>query len=88
VEQATAAWAKGDRCDAAPKTERVTEHVRLEAYGNCAAGASVQLYVVEGGGHTWPGGKADVTLLGVTTHEVSATDVIWQFFASQPPLSR
>ena len=48
----------------------------------------MQLYVVQGGGHTWPGGHADVTLLGQTTHEVSATDLIWRFFISQPALSK
>lgn len=87
VEEATAAWARADGCDATPQRQQVTEHVRLEAFGGCRGHVAVQLYIVEGGGHTWPGGKADVVLLGVTTHEVSATDLIWQFFASQPRLS-
>ena len=49
----------------------------------CPAGAAVEFYIVEGGGHSWPGSKfseeiAPVT--GPTTFEVNATDVIWQFF--------
>lgn len=88
VEQAAAAWAKGDGCDANDRVSQVSEHVKLEAYGGCRGGVTVELYVVDGGGHTWPGARADVTLLGATTHEISGTDLIWQFFASQPILTR
>jgi polyhydroxybutyrate depolymerase len=37
--------------------------------------------VVEDGGHTWPG-SLDVPLLGETTREIDATDLIWEFFAA------
>ncbi len=87
VPQAMAAWAKGDGCDPTPKTEQVTAHVQLQAYSACDDGVAAQLYVVQGGGHTWPGARATVAFLGPTTREVSATDLIWNFFASQPPLS-
>jgi polyhydroxybutyrate depolymerase len=46
----------------------------------------VILYVVEEGGHTWPG-AIDVPGLGSTTHEISATDLIWEFFANQGALN-
>jgi len=50
----------------------------------CEEGAAVELYVVEGGGHTWPGAAIDVPVLGETTHEISATDLIWAFFENHP----
>jgi polyhydroxybutyrate depolymerase len=40
------------------------------------------LYVIDGGGHTWPG-SIDVARLGATTHEIYATDEIWDFFQAQ-----
>jgi len=86
VEQATADWATADGCGAAPATTQVTPHVKLEAYGGCSGGVAVRLYVIEGGGHTWPGAAIDVPL-GTTTHEIDATDLIWQFFAAAPPLA-
>ncbi|MHA7282682.1 hypothetical protein [Arthrobacter sp. TMS2-4] len=43
--------------------------------------AAVRQYVIVGGGHTWPGGKAaDFPRGGVTTTEISANDLIWNFF--------
>ncbi len=42
--------------------------------------AEVILYVVEGGGHTWPGRPFGGGLLGSYTLNMNANDVIWEFF--------
>jgi polyhydroxybutyrate depolymerase len=48
---------------------------------NCAQDADVVLYTIEGGGHTWPGGKdLPEWLVGPTTHEVNATRLMWEFY--------
>lgn len=74
------AWAVQNGCDLEVRTERVAEEVVLEAYGGCEEGADVHLYVVEGGGHSWPG-EADVPrFLGGTNDAIDATGLIWQFF--------
>jgi polyhydroxybutyrate depolymerase len=82
VEGAMAQWAKADGCSDAPAQARFSPHVRTEIYGGCRGNASVELYVVEGGGHTWPGSSVQVLALGDTTQEISATDTIWRFFAN------
>lgn len=48
--------------------------------------AEVALYTVEGGGHTWPGGKQYLFefLVGRTSHDINATQVIWDFFKRNP----
>lgn len=48
--------------------------------------AAVALYTVEGGGHTWPGGKQYLFefLVGRTSHDINATEVIWDFFKRNP----
>jgi polyhydroxybutyrate depolymerase len=83
VKDAEANWAKHDSCDATPVTKQVSEHVSSVSYGGCKDGTSVVLYAIDGGGHTWPGAIVDVARLGATTHEISATDLIWQFFVQQ-----
>jgi polyhydroxybutyrate depolymerase len=86
IEQAAASWAAADGCAAAATTDQLTTHVKREAFDACSAGTSVQLYAVDGGGHTWPGAKADVAYLGETTREISANDIMWTFFTAAPPL--
>lgn len=56
--------------------------VRRELYGPCREGSEVVLYAVEGGGHTWPGGYQYLPerLIGRTSRDIDASDVIWEFF--------
>ena len=87
AEESMRTWAAHNGCLATPTDQRSTEHTRTLAYGGCRDDASVVLYVIEGGGHTWPG-SIDVARLGATTHEINAADLIWQFFAAQASLRR
>jgi polyhydroxybutyrate depolymerase len=83
VEDSIQEWAEHDGCADVAKEEQATEHVRLVLYEACDQGAAVELYAVEGGGHTWPGALIDIPL-GATTHEISATDLMWVFFEAHP----
>jgi polyhydroxybutyrate depolymerase len=83
VEDSVQQWAEHNACASGPQDERVSDHVRLRRYDDCAQGATVELYAVEGGGHTWPGAAIDIPL-GATTHEISATDLMWAFFEAHP----
>jgi polyhydroxybutyrate depolymerase len=81
----TARVARRNRCSADPSETRITSNVRRLAYKNCPENADVILYTVEGGGHTWPGGKSlPESMLGRTTREINATRVIWEFFVQHP----
>jgi polyhydroxybutyrate depolymerase len=43
--------------------------------------ADVVFYSIQGGGHSWPGGKAMPRMVvGETNHEINATRLIWDFF--------
>ena len=46
--------------------------------------SEVILYTVEGGGHTWPGRDPRLPLLGKSTRDISANDLIWDFFQKHP----
>lgn len=58
--------------------------VRKEIYANGKAGTEVVLYAIEEGGHTWPGGFQYLPekLVGKTSKDIDATEVIWNFFKS------
>ncbi|MCH7718165.1 MAG: hypothetical protein IIB21_01730 [Chloroflexi bacterium] len=99
-------WAEHNGCAGVPTEEQAAPGVRLVRYADCDQGATVELYVIEdadgagpgteGGGHTWPGSTFVLppetkARIGLTTHEISATDLMWEFFqahalpASQEP---
>ncbi len=43
---------------------------------------AVVLYKIVGGGHTWPGQPSHERVLGPTTMDISANDLMWEFFLS------
>lgn len=91
AEGTAAVWAAANGCVAAPQIE-VLENKKIDdgmkitrkTYGPGKAGTEVILYVIEGGGHTWPGEPPPIGLLGKSTHNISATDLIWEFFERHP----
>jgi len=76
------AWAARNGCTADPQQDRITEDVIRVWWEGCPAGADVELYAVEGGAHGWPGSTAAPVLLN-STDTISATDLIWDFFATR-----
>jgi polyhydroxybutyrate depolymerase len=83
AEDVLADWAWRNSCTSGRQESRLDTEVRLVRYDACSRGATVELYAVDGGGHTWPG-SFDVPRLGYTTRQISATDLIWAFFAAHP----
>jgi polyhydroxybutyrate depolymerase len=76
VEEAAARWAAHGGCAATPTDEAVTAGVTRRTWGGCAAGAALELYVLDGTGHVWPGGPMETP-----PGALSANDVLWEFFA-------
>jgi polyhydroxybutyrate depolymerase len=90
VEDTIRAWAKVNECPETPvlagmpdRAEDGTQ-VRVETYGPGKDGSEVILYVIEGGGHTWPGREPRLPFLGRSTKDISANDLIWDFFQRHP----
>jgi len=87
-------WARFNGCRSQPRISPVrdtylrdnTRTYRIE-YPDCREGTKVLLYKVEGGGHTWPGGKQYLPrfLIGSVSRDFNATQLIWDFFSSSPP---
>jgi polyhydroxybutyrate depolymerase len=82
-------WVNKNRCTIQPLSIQLPDNgskdgtsVRVETYAGGKAGAEVILYSVEGGGHTWPGGRQYLpkSIIGRTSRQFNASEVIWQFF--------
>jgi polyhydroxybutyrate depolymerase len=60
--------------------------VSMDEYDACANQGALVLYKVNGGGHTWPGGKQYLgeRWIGKTNRDIVACDVIWDFFKTLP----
>lgn len=81
----TQAWALRSGCDAVPEVLPVQGEVSGRRYVNCADEAEMRFYTIDGGGHTWPGGGAQVALIvGRTTDDIHATEAMWAFFQAHP----
>jgi polyhydroxybutyrate depolymerase len=86
IPEVTAAWAGRNGCEAEPDEEAVADDVRRLAFP-CPPGSEAELYVVDGGGHTWPGSEFDTSIediVGPVTFSISANEAMWAFFEDHP----
>jgi len=86
-----AAWAKANGCPSTPKVEDLPDRtddgatVQRHTYGPGREGSEVVVYRIEGGGHTWPGSPQGLAgMLGPTTRDIKANEIIWAFFKRHP----
>ena len=89
IEKSVGLWVKANGCDEHPKTEILSGNedeltVTRTTYGPGKDGAQVVLVVIEGGGHTWPGKKSPAKILGKSALNISANNLIWEFFQKHP----
>jgi polyhydroxybutyrate depolymerase len=93
VEDTVKFWVNIGKCTASPVITQLPDTdpsdgttTQIETYGGCQDGTEVVLYAVKGGGHTWPGGLqyASEAVIGRTSRDFNASEVIWQFFAAHP----
>jgi polyhydroxybutyrate depolymerase len=82
-------WAEVNGCAEEPVSTALDDkdpndgtRIYQTRFTDCAA--PVELYTVEGGGHTWPGGWQYLgeRLVGVTSRDIDANVLIWTFFDS------
>lgn len=90
VEHTMQQWAEANGCPHKPVVTRMPDTsrdgmtVEQRLYGPGRDGAEVVLYVIENGGHTWPGRATRVKRLGASTQDISANDIMWEFFRRHP----
>ncbi|MFY0643880.1 MAG: prolyl oligopeptidase family serine peptidase [Bacteroidia bacterium] len=82
-------WKSKNQCSVQHEAQKLEDkaddgtEISVTRYSDCANSSQLILYTVEGGGHTWPGGKQYLgeRLIGKTSQEFNACELIWDFFA-------
>ncbi|RIK05391.1 MAG: esterase [Acidobacteria bacterium] len=84
-------WRAANSCTQGPAVERLPDgpeddgsSVVTFSWSGCADSAAVELYRIDGGGHTWPNGPQylPVRRVGQTNRDFDATEHIWEFFTA------
>jgi len=94
VEHTMQSWARANGCDT--ESEAVTlpdraadgMQVSRKTWTGGRAGSEVVLIEIQGGGHTWPGQRPVIERLGESTMDISANDLMWEFFQRHPRTRR
>jgi len=81
VPYAVSFWTKNNKCPQSGIKKEEKGKILTEIHNGCEGGTSVALYTIKDEGHTWPGGTKWVFWADEPTQEISATDVIWDFFS-------
>ena len=89
AQQTFARWSAIHGCDAASRQDskpvpQVNDGTSIEISENwdCSSGGAVRLYTIVNGGHAWPGGDPAAPIpLGRTTHNLDATEAMWDFMS-------
>lgn len=76
---AMARWAEHDHCAKNFTEVRLGTEVRRRTWSGCDPGSAAVFYIIDGGGHTWPG-SIHIDRLGKTTDQIDASATIWKFF--------
>lgn len=93
TDTATQLWVKHDRCLQEPRTGLLQNRdakdkctVKWYSWDKGRDNTEVKLFVVQGGGHTWPGGPQYLPafLVGTVCRDFNATEAIWEFFKNHP----
>jgi len=93
VGQTISFWAAADGCSPTPRATSLPDKdpsdgttTDVETFDGCRGRTSVELYTIDGGGHTWPSGLQYLpeAVIGPTSRDFSASETIWQFFSAHP----
>ena len=89
VRESVRFWVNFNNCSATPVVTYEPNSdiedetlVRKEVYTNGRKSSEVVLYIIENGGHTWPGGNQYLGkgIVGKTCYDINADEIIWKFF--------
>jgi polyhydroxybutyrate depolymerase len=85
IDVSMARWAAHNGCQPHAVERRIAPHVRLRTWQHCRAATA--LYIVEGGGHSWPGKPVPQfeATFGRGTTEIDATALMFRAFFGRTP---
>ncbi|OQP45909.1 hypothetical protein A4H97_31980 [Niastella yeongjuensis] len=75
-------WAGIDGCNATPQLVTEANLYMQTQYINCSPNTTIQLYLTNDGGHSWPGGLPARPNADAPSSAFNATDLIWNFLSN------
>jgi len=90
VEHTIQSWVKAKGCKPEPEVVALPDKAddgmkcTRKTWSGGKDGSEVVLIEIENGGHTWPGNEPTVAMLGKSTKDISANDLMWEFFQKHP----
>src|SRR5260370_11604747 len=84
-------WARRNSCASKPQVADLPDSdkqdgttVSREEFVGCQKNATVVVYTINGGGHTWPGGLQYLppAIIRKTTREINSSEVNWEFLST------
>ena len=93
VQDSVMYWVEHNNCVNTPNNTLLPDNdpkdktwVQQDSYSYGQNNTEVVLYTIYNGGHTWPDGLQYLpeSLVGRTTHDINANNVIWDFFLTHP----
>jgi polyhydroxybutyrate depolymerase len=90
VEFSVRTWIEANGCPRVGTERRLPDRnhdgttVTEMIWGPGRAGSEIVLYTIHRGGHTWPGRQPPTTFLGLSTSEICANEIMWEFFCRHP----
>ena len=76
-------WAQRNGCQPEPQVEQPDPSLKIETWMGCDEDVTVRLISRIGGLHVWPGSSIAHLRENVAS-QIHATDVVWEFFESNP----
>jgi polyhydroxybutyrate depolymerase len=83
VQDSVKFWVSFNGCTSQAQTNSFDD-IQHTVWAGCTTSTSVELYTVIDGGHAWPGGAAGRAEADPPTQTISASQLIWKFFAAHP----
>ena len=83
-------WVKANGCKPEPEIVALPDKAddgmkcTRKTWSGGRDGSEVVLIEIENGGHTWPGNEPIVAMLGKSTKDISANELMWEFFQKHP----
>ena len=86
VEESVRVWLGRSGLGAEPSAPSRVRNAELRRYGPGPGGMEVELWIVHGGGHTWPGGRSSLpeVTVGRVCDDIDASRTAWDFFRRHP----
>lgn len=91
IDTVVAYWVRHNQCQPIPTNTAIPNTVTTDGatatqfvYSGGADGATVELFKIDNGGHTWPGAPV---VIGTTCMDFDASAEIWRFFSGYRRLS-